>query len=398
MTRSRIRQLGLLVVSVLAAAWPTAHAEEMQLEYLGHIEMPDIPWDPDVYEARRHFGFSRGVFCYLPERDSFLMIGHPYRQLFAEISNPGPGGQAELLHDFIDVTQGSLARQSEKYGEVRLQSLLYDSGRVLVSAEKWYNVSNVAVETHGSFQPDPDDLRFEGWWRISGHLGQTTGYYMTRLPEHCVSDGRWLLTGASLTWRTRSSPGPCAILVNPDQARPGDALQPVELLRYRVGRQPFSIDYGDLRYRGRPAWSGGVDGWMGGCRVGGVVAVADRLIYFGRQGKGFDFYGTGEEYRNLTGLPEPDDSKGYRCGPYEAAMWIYSIEALHRGDRSVIRMPFPWSLAERGDHDLRNACRHGNRIYVAEASAKWSGEQALPVIHVLEVRGVPSEPDQVLAD
>ncbi|MBI1313394.1 hypothetical protein GC176_19040 [bacterium] len=386
----------LILAILLAARSERVAADELSLEYLGHIDVPRVPWDPTVYEARRHFGFSRGVFCYVPERDSFLMIGHPYAQLFAEISNPGPGGQARLLHDFVDITQGSLARQSQKYGQINLQSLLYDRGRVYLSAEKWYNVSNVTVETHASFRPDLDDPQFDGWWRVAGHLGQTTGYYMTRLPDRYVRDGRWLLTGGSLTWRSLSSPGPCAILVDPDGVRRGEALQPEVLLRYQIGhRGPVPIDLSNPAHRGMSTFSGSVDGWMGGCNVGGVVAIGDRLVFFGRQGKGYDFYGTADEYRRLTGLDEPGTSKGYYAGPYEAAMWIYSLDALRRGDRSVIRMPFPWSVAEQGDHDLRNACRHGNLIYVSEASAKWfGGEDPQPVIHVLKIVGLPFETGQ----
>ena len=388
----------LLFVFLVTASCGRGSADEMSIEYLGHIDVPRIPWNQKAYEAGRHFGYSRGTFCYVPERDSFLLIGHPYAQLFAEISNPGPGGQSRLLHGFVDVTQGSLARQVTKYGQINLQSLLYDRGRVFLNGEKWYNVSNVTVETHGSFRPDLDDPRFDGWWRVEGHLGQTTGYYMTRLPERYERDGRWLLTGGSLTWRSGSSPGPCGILVRPDGVRPGDALRPDVLLRYQVGRELPGIDCRNPRHRGRPAYRGGVAGWMGGCNVGGVVAVADRLIFFGRQGKGFDFYGTGNEYRSLTGLDEPQDSKGYLSGPYEASMWIYNLDALQRGDRAVIRMPFPWSVAQRRHHDLRNACRHGDLIYVSEAFAKWAGEQPLPVIHVLKIRGLSAETDNLVSE
>lgn len=386
-------RLMLLLCALFAATPDSLSASDPSFEYLGHIDMPRIPWDLKVYEARRHFGFSRGVFCYIPERNSFLMMGHPYGQLFAEISNPGPGGQATLLHDFVDVTQGGVARQSEKYGEIRLYSLLYDRGRVLVSAEKWYNVSNVTVETHGSFTPNLDNPRFDGWWRVAGHSGQRTGYYMTRLPDRYVHDGRWLLTGGSLTWRSSSSPGPCAILVNPDDAVPGAALRPEELLRYQIGQPfPVPIDFRNPAHRAVSAFSGCVDGWMGACNVGGVVAVGDRLVFFGKQGKGYDFYGTADDYRRLTGLSDPGTSKGYFAGPYEASIWIYSLDALQRGDRSVIRMPFPWTVAERGDHDLRNVCRHGNLIYVAEANAKWfGGQDPQPVIHVLKITGLPEE-------
>jgi hypothetical protein len=387
-----------LLMTLLAPLSGRASSDELSIEYLGHIDVPLIPWDQKAYEAGRHFGYSRGAFCYVPERDSFLLIGHPYAQLFAEISNPGPGHQAKLLHDFVDVTQGSLARQVARYGRIDLHSLLYDRGRVLLNGEKWYNVSNTTVETHASFKPDLDDLQFDGWWRVEGHLGQTTGYYMTRLPERYVRDGRWLLTGGSVTWRDSSSPGPCAVLVNPGGARRGDVLRPEVLLRYRVGREVSGIDYRNPRHRGTAAYRGGVAGWMGGCNVGGVVTVGDRLIFFGRQGKGFDFYGTGADYRKLTGLDEPQDSKGYLSGPYEAAMWIYSLDSLQRGDRSVIRMAFQWSVAQRGDHDLRNACRYGDLIYVAEASARWAGEQPLPVIHVLKIRGLPAEADKLISE
>ena len=102
MTAIKVACVSVFLVTLLAPSCGRVSADEMSIEYLGHIDVPRIPWDQKVYEAGRHFGYSRGAFCYVPERDSFLLIGHPYAQLFAEISNPGPGGQAKLLHDFVD--------------------------------------------------------------------------------------------------------------------------------------------------------------------------------------------------------------------------------------------------------------------------------------------------------
>lgn len=366
----------------------TLSAANVQLDYLGRIAMPRVAWDAGVYAASQHFGFSRGAFCYIPERNSFLMMGHPYGQLFAEVSNPGPGKRAALKSPFFDVTEGGL-RDNEKQldAQVYIYALLYRQGQVFLSAEKWYNVEGVHIPTHGTFRPNPERPEFSGWWRIGQWSGQMTGFYMASIPDRFQHAGHWLLTGGSNGWRSGSSAGPCAILANPDRALPGHAVPSREILSYRLSQNAdLRIDYTKRQYRGVSAWNGGVDGWMGQCTVGGAAVLGDLLVYFGRQGTGYDYYGTGKEYTRLTGLPEAYDTKGFHCGPYEASMWIYNMSALVRGDRRHARVPFPWAVNGVGRGDLRGACVHGDRLYVCEAFAEMYNDQPLPVIHVLRIR------------
>lgn len=381
----------LLPLFCLAFAAPIK-ADGLQLDYLGHISMPTIGWDRPTYEAGRHFGYSPGVFCYVPERDSFFVVGRREAELIAEISNPGPGRRAKLLHDFVDVTGGSRERVSKRVGHhVLIHALLYDRGRILLSAEKYYNVNAEKILTHASFAPDLDKPDFDGWWRIGNHLGQTSAFYMTRLPDQYVKDGHWLLTGGSISWRGTSSPGPCAVLAAPAEPGNGEpaagkAVSARTLLNYQMESQQ-KVDVSNPAHRRRPRYTGGVAGWMGACQVRGVVAIGNRLIYFGRQGDGYDFYGTGEDYRKQTGLAEPSDSKGYHCGPYRAAMWIYSLDGLFEGNRAMAQVAFPWALSPKGEADLGSACVHGDLLYVAEAGAEFTDTNPIPVIHVLRIRG-----------
>lgn len=365
-------------------------AGNLQLEYLGHIGFPKVPWDQAEYEAGRHFGYAPGVFCFVPERNSFFVVAQRGEELIAEISNPGPGKRARLLSDFVDVTEGTRAATTKRVGHnVEIHALLYDQGRILLSAEKYYNVNGERILTHASFAPNLKKPDFAGWWRVGRHLGQTSAFYMTRLPERYIQDGFWLLTGGSVSWRASSSPGPCAVLaapgsINSNHPSSGKAVPSKSLLQYQMQRR-VEIDYRNATHRRRSNYIGGVEGWMGGCRIGGVVTVGNRLIYFGRQGDGFDYYGTADEYRSLTGLPEPRSGKGYRCGPYKAAMWIYNLDGLFKGDRSVSRVSFPWTLNTTGVNDLRSACVHQDRLYVAEIAAEMFGHEPLPVIHVLRI-------------
>ena len=252
-------------------------------------------------------------------------------------------------------------------------------------------MTNSVIGTHGTLRPDLDSPQFSGWWGVAGESGQATAFYMTRIPERYTSDGRWLLTGGSLTWRPHSSPGPCAILVNPMEAQPDTRLHGDELLRYRLqGTRKNPLSPGREADRGKPLYDGGAPGWMGHCNVGGAVAIGSRLIFFGRQALGYDYYGPSDDYHKLTGFSDPYDGKGYKAGPYEAAMWIYSLDGLRRGDSSVIRVRFPWAVSERGHADLAGACRHGDYLFVSEATAKWRGEQPVPVIHVLRISNTES--------
>lgn len=375
----------LLGTALTARSLPGA---DLQLEYLGHTGVPQVPFEQSVYEAGRHFGWSPGVFCYVPERDAFFLMGHRNHQLIAEISNPGPGRRAELKHAFVDLTGGGLERLSQETGAtILIESLLHARGRVFVSGEKWYNVDNQLVPTHGSCRADLSDPQFEGWWRIGSWSGQATGFYMTDLPDRHVRDGYWLLTGGSVSWRVSSSAGPCAILAAPDNTRPGDQIPARELLRYAPDpNRERMIQLRNPADRGRSRYAGSIDGWMGNCNIGGVAVIGNRLVYFGRQGQGFDFYGPAQEYRDQTGLPEPHEGKGYQCGPYQASMWVYNLDGLMSGRREHARIEFPWALSPRGHADLRNACVHGDRLYVCEAFAEYFGEEPLPVIHVLRIR------------
>ena len=383
-----IRHL-IIAATILLGAASSVLGNDVRIEYLGHVKMPEIPFDGKAFEAGRHFGYSRGTFCYIPERDTFLMIGHPYGQLFAEISNPGPGQRAKLVKDFFDPTGGSHAEQErETDSQIHLQALLYDRGRIYLSGEKWYNVTGTHIRTHGSFSADLDNPKFSGWWRVGDRSGQVTGYYMARIPDQYVENGHWLLTGGSVSWRGGSSAGPCAILVNPDGAVAGAKMPSTELLTYRANHNAERrIDLGNPLHKGVSKFPGSVEGWMGNNNIGGAAVVGNRLIFFGRQGKGYDFYGPSDEYKKLTGgLEDPYDGKGFKCGPFEAAMWIYNLDALMKGDRSVVRMTFPWALAPMGHCDLRNVCVHEDMLYVAEAAGERSGDEPLPVIHALRIR------------
>ena len=385
--RSSSRNI-LFLILLLAPA--VSSADDLQLDYLGHIRMPEISWDEAKFVAGKHFGYSPGVFCYVPERDSFFVVGRRETELIAEISNPGPGKQATLLHDFVDVTGGSREAVSKRVGHVVLiHALLYDRGRVILSAEKYYNVNAERIRTHASFAPDLDKINFDGWWRVGDHLGQTSAFYMTRLPDRYVKDGYWLLTGGSVSWRATSSPGPCAVLAAAGNGRPpaGEAVPAKTLLSYHVANPQRKIDLTNPTHRRVSLNSGGVEGWMGGCRIGGVVTIGNRLIYFGRQGDGFDYYGPAQDYRKQTGLDDPFDGKGYRCGPYKAAMWIYNLDDLFAGNRSVARVAFPWALSPNGTANLNSACIHDDLLYVAEADAELAGSNPVPVIHVLRIRG-----------
>jgi len=383
-----IRHL-MIAATILLGAASSVFGSDVKIEYLGHIKVPKVPYKDQVYEDGKHFGYSRGTFCYIPERDSFLMIGHPYGQKFAELSNPGPGQRAKIVKDFFDPTQGAHAEQErETDSQIHLQALLYDRGRIYLSGEKWYNVTGTHVRTHGSFSANIDNPEFSGFWRVGNRSGQVTGYYMARIPDEHVENGNWLLTGGSVSWRGGSSAGPCAILANPDGAVAGARIPSSELLVYRANHAAERrLDPGNPLHKGVSMYPGSVDGWMGNNYVGGAAVVGSRLIFFGRQGKGYDFYGPPAEYKKLTGgLEDPYGGKGYKCGPFEAAMWIYNLDALKKGDRSVVRMTFPWAVSPRGHADLRNVSVHEDTLYICEASGEMWGEESLPIIHALRIR------------
>jgi len=383
-----IRHL-IITGAILLGAVGSASGNDVRIEYLGHISVPKVPYDEKIYDDGWHFGYSRGTFCYIPERDSFLMIGHPYAQKFAELSNPGPGKRAKIIKEFFDPTQGALAKQErETDSQIHLQGLLHDRGRIYLCGEKWYNVTGTHIRTHGSFSADIDHPEFSGWWRIGNRSGQVTGYYMAKIPDEYIQNGNWLLTGGSVSWRGGSSAGPCAILANPDAAVAGSRVPSSELLVYRANHDAARrIDLNNPLHKGVSMFPGSVDGWMGNNYIGGAAVIGNRLIFFGRQGKGYDYYGPNSDYTRLTsGLEDPYGGKGYKCGPFESAMWIYNLDALQRGDRSVIRMTFPWALSPKGHCDLRNVSVHNNMLYVAEASGEMFGDEPIPVIHVLRIQ------------
>lgn len=80
-------------------------------------------------------------------------------------------------------------------------------------------------------------------------------------------------------------------------------------------------------------------------------------------------------------LEAPYGGKGFKCGPFEAAMWIFSLEALEKVDHSAVRMTFPW-----GHCDLRNVSVPGNTLYNSEPSGEMWGDEPLQVTHALRIR------------
>ena len=108
-----IRHL-IIAGSILLGAAGSVCGDDVRIEYLGHISVPNVPYEDQVYEEGRHFGYSRGTFCYIPERNSFLLTGHPYSQKFAELSNPGLGNRAEVVKNFVDPTRGEHAEQERE--------------------------------------------------------------------------------------------------------------------------------------------------------------------------------------------------------------------------------------------------------------------------------------------
>ena len=144
------------------------------------------------------------------------------------------------------------------------------------------------------------------------------------------------------------------------------------------------IDLDNPLHKGVSMFPGSVDGWMGNNHVAGAAVVGNRLIFFGRQGKGYDFYRPNKEYTALTGgLEDPYD---YKCGPYEAVMWICKLDALKKGDRSVVHMTFPWAVSSQGHADLRNVSVQGDMLYVSEAARAMQDAEPLPIIHALRIR------------
>ena len=154
-----IRQL-IIASTILLRAAGSVFGSEVTIKYLGHIK---VPYEGQVYEDGKHFGYSRGTLCYIPERDSFLMLGHPYSQKFAELSNPGLGNRAEVVKNFVDPTRGEHAEQErETDSQIHLQALLYDRGCIYLAGEKWYNVTATHARPHGSFSVNVDTSKFSG--------------------------------------------------------------------------------------------------------------------------------------------------------------------------------------------------------------------------------------------
>ncbi|MGZ0169497.1 MAG: hypothetical protein ACKVHE_08070 [Planctomycetales bacterium] len=72
-----IRHL-IIASTILLGAARSVFGGDVKIEYRGYTTVPKVPYEDKVYDEGRHFGYSRGTFCYIPERDSFLLIGHPY--------------------------------------------------------------------------------------------------------------------------------------------------------------------------------------------------------------------------------------------------------------------------------------------------------------------------------
>ena len=90
-----IRQLIIAITILLGDA--SSALDDVSIEDLGDTTGLEVRYEDRVYDEGRHFGYSRGTFCCIPERDSFHMIGHPNSQKSAELSNPGPGQWSKIV-------------------------------------------------------------------------------------------------------------------------------------------------------------------------------------------------------------------------------------------------------------------------------------------------------------
>lgn len=61
-------------------------------------------------------------------------------------------------------------------------------------------------------------------------------------------------------------------------------------------------------------------------------------------------------------------------------MWIYNQDALKKGDRSVVRISFPWTVSLQGHADLCNLSVHGYMLSVSEAAEEMWDDELLPII------------------
>jgi hypothetical protein len=364
------------------------------LSYLGAFKMPGGTF------GESQFASGGSGISYNPANNSLFIVGHDWQPTaVAEVSIPTPVNApfgslpvATVLQNFVEV-RPRLPNQSLNPSETpKVGGTMMFNGDLIGTMYEYYDGSGNAVDSH--FRISGANLSsgtYTGLFQVGTMGGGWVGGWMCRVPGPWQGPfGAEYLTGnGALSIIGRTSHGPAAFGFNPAQL--GASPAPVVPLLYYDSAHPLRN------------FSQTSDVFNASTEFKGIAFPegTDSILFFGRQGTGELYYGTGTSNIALHGTPvgdgstyyyDPaDSSKGYHAFPYRYQMWAYDANDLAAVKAGTMQpwevQPYAWW--EQVLPDATNHARTGGLAYDPAANRLYLSQRYVngdkPVIRVYQL-------------
>jgi len=367
---------------------------QADLTYVGAFRLPSGA------SGGSSFDYGGTALAFNPARGSLFLVGHNWQQQVAEIAIPeirqasqvSGLAVAVVLQPFTDATEGRMRTvEADQSQPVSASGLLPYRGSLYLAASVFYDgngsqrvshfVSGLDLSVQGDVR-GPYQVGTLGAGFVSGHFALIPVAWQAALGGP-VQNGNCCLSIIS-----RTSYGPAAFAIDPEQLGAMDPLPAIPLVYY-----PSAHPLDD--YNGKSAL------FNGSTVMGGMVfpEASRSILFFGKQGTGAICYGPGTTDLALVGTGPPGDTfcfdpaipgKGYHAYPYLSYVWAYDaldLAAVKSGQRQPwdVKPYAVWSIAlPFGSARILGATYDpaSGRIFVSQEY----GDDTRPLIHVLLVK------------
>jgi hypothetical protein len=322
--------LGLYILAVppasvsaqTALSQPLVQAGDMR--YLGSFTLPDSDGSGSDQGL---LTFGGGALSVNSATQTLLLAGHDWYRRLCEVRIPALGGQATIVQQCVDITEGRLG-QIDGGADTKLGGSLVWNGRVIASAYSTYDadassrLSHFASSTNFGAQGD-----VLGPVQVGAAPAGFVAGYMGVVP----AEWRDLLGGPALTGQcclsiiSRTSSGPSVSVFNPDDIGRVSPVPATQLLGY-----PLDNPLGPLTTQNNL--------YLRGDEMGGVAFPGGTrsVLFIGKHGQGAFCYGEAAD----CGDPA-SQYKGEHSFPYEIRVWAYDAIDLAKVRQGMMQ---PWQV------------------------------------------------------
>lgn len=329
---------------VLLVTAPDRLVQPGDLMYQGAFRLPQGPI------GGSSFDYGGTALAFNAAHQSLFLVGHDWQQQVAEVSIPAIRigtvvsdlATATVLQPFADPTDGLRGQVDTSGPTIKIGGLLPYAGRLFVTAYVYYDGNGSQRRSHFISGLDlslPADAR--GPYQVGSLGAGFVSGWLVQIPAawQAALGGPVLNGQCCLSIISRTSYGPSAFAINPEQLGVVDPLPAIPLLYYPSTHPLGPYDGQSTLFNGSTVMAGA------------VFPVGTRsLLFVGKQGTGAICYGPGTTDVGLVGTGPPGDTfcfdpaipgKGYHAYPYRSYVWAYDaleLAAVKSGQRP------PWDV------------------------------------------------------